>query len=51
MESTPKVFISYSWESQEHQDKVLALADWFESNGVEVIFDQYDPNPHQTWPE
>lgn len=47
----PKLFISYSWESRDHQDKVLALADWLEANGVEVIFDQYEPNPTKAWPQ
>ncbi|RYG23198.1 TIR domain-containing protein [bacterium] len=51
MTENPKVFISYAWESPEHQDRVLALADWFEMHGVEVIFDQYDPNPVLPWPK
>ncbi|MBI3721005.1 MAG: toll/interleukin-1 receptor domain-containing protein, partial [Fimbriimonas ginsengisoli] len=45
----PKVFISYAWENQAHQDRVLALADWLEQSGVEVIFDQYEPNPSMGW--
>lgn len=49
--SAPKVFISYSWETQEHQDRVLGLADWLESSGIEVIFDQYEPNPEKPWPQ
>lgn len=50
MTQAPKIFISYAWEDQKHQDRVLALADWFEINGCEVIFDQYDPNPKEGWP-
>lgn len=47
----PKVFISYSRESQEHLDRVLALADRLETFGVEVLFDQYEPNPTEGWPK
>ena len=45
------VFISYSWDSDEHSEKVLELADTLELKGLEVIFDQYDPNPVLPWPK
>ncbi len=37
----PKVFISYAWGSQEHDDKVIALATNLKSDGVEVVFDKW----------
>ena len=37
----PKVFISYAWVSQEHDDKVIALATNLKSDGVDVILDKW----------
>ena len=42
--SSPKVFISYSWSSSEHQEFVRTCADRLLSDGIEVIFDVYDLN-------
>jgi len=42
LEKTPKVFISYSWSSPEHEEKVLNLATRLMSHGVEVIIDKWD---------
>ena len=39
---TPKVFISYSWSSQEHQILVKSWAEQLIADGVEVILDIYD---------
>jgi hypothetical protein len=38
----PKVFISYSWTSQEHEDWVLELATRLRSNYVDVVLDKWD---------
>ncbi len=38
----PKVFISYSWTNQQHQDRVREWADRLLSNGIDVILDIYD---------
>ncbi len=38
----PKVFISYSWSSREHENWVLQLAERLISDGVEVILDKWD---------
>ena len=38
----PKVFISYSWTTQQHQDRVQAWADRLLGDGIEVIIDIYD---------
>lgn len=37
----PKVFISYAWGSQEHDDKVIALATNLKGDGVDVVFDKW----------
>lgn len=38
----PKLFISYSWSSPEHQDWVIDLATKLRSDGVDVILDKWD---------
>ncbi len=38
----PKLFISYSWSSPEHQDWVLQLATELRESGVDVILDKWD---------
>ncbi|MBP6014613.1 MAG: TIR domain-containing protein [Alphaproteobacteria bacterium] len=38
----PKVFVSYSHDSQAHRDWVVRLAADLRSNGVETILDQWD---------
>lgn len=44
MEATkpPKVFISYSWSSKEHEEKVLELAESLVGNGIEVVLDKWE---------
>jgi hypothetical protein len=51
-ESVPpvRVFISYSHDSLEHQDRVLALADRLRANGVDASIDQYEQAPQESWP-
>lgn len=39
--SSPKVFISYSWESNEHKDWVRLLSERLIQNGVNVRLDQW----------
>ncbi len=46
----PRVFISYSHDSNQHADRVLALADRLRDDGLDVVIDQYDPNPKEGWP-
>ena len=38
---TPKLFISYSWSSLEHEQWVLNLATELVENGVDVIYDKW----------
>ena len=45
----PKVFISYSWDSQEHKNSVLDLADQLRSHGIDCNIDQYEVSPSEGW--
>ena len=38
----PKVFISYSWDNEEHKKWVLELATKLCENGIDVILDQWE---------
>lgn len=42
MEKIPKVFISYSWTTPQHEEKVLALATRLMSHGVDIVLDKWD---------
>jgi len=46
----PTVFISYSHDSPEHADRVLAFSDRLRSEGVDCQLDQYEPAPPDGWP-
>jgi len=47
----PKVFISYSHDSPEHADRVVALANRLRAEGVEAILDQFEEfGPPEGWP-
>lgn len=37
-----RVFLSYSWDSEEHKDWVRELADSLATNGIDITLDQYD---------
>jgi hypothetical protein len=41
-EENPKLFISYSWSSSEHETWVLSLATELREAGVDVILDKWD---------
>lgn len=41
----PKIFISYSWSSEEYQEKVMDLAVKLQGDGVEVIIDKWIMQP------
>lgn len=47
----PRIFISYSHDSPEHQDRVLALADRLRANGIDAEIDQYEQSPAEGWPD
>jgi len=41
----PKVFVSYAWEGEEHQDWVRKFATRLRHDGVDVSLDQWDLEP------
>lgn len=50
-ETNPKVFISYSHDSKEHQDRVLELSNKLRSEGIDCSIDQYEDSPPEGWPK
>jgi hypothetical protein len=42
MSRTPKLFVSYSWSSPEHEQWVIDLATQLRESGVDVILDKWD---------
>ena len=41
----PKVFISYSHDSPEHEERVLELAHHLSADGIDCMIDQYIDSP------
>jgi len=48
--SAPKVFISYSHDSDEHEIRVLDLANRLREDGIDAEIDQYETSPPDGWP-
>lgn len=46
-----KVFISYSHDSKDHQDRVLNLSNRLRSEGIDCSLDQYEESPPEGWPK
>ena len=46
----PKVFISYTHDSQDHMDRVLDLSNRLRNNGINCNIDQYEFSPSEGWP-
>jgi SEFIR domain len=46
----PKVFISYTHDSNEHADRVLHLANQLRRDGIDADVDQYHHSPPEGWP-
>ena len=46
----PKVFISYSHDTVEHQERVLGLAYRLRADGIAAEIDQYNTAPPEGWP-
>lgn len=46
----PKVFISYSHDSPQHEERVLQLANRLRQHGVDAEIDQYEVSPAEGWP-
>jgi formylglycine-generating enzyme required for sulfatase activity len=45
-----RVLISYSHDSEQHREAVLALAQALRSKGIDAWIDQFEPTPPQGWP-
>ncbi len=45
----PRVLLSYSHDSPEHEARVLALSDRLRDDGIDAILDQYETFPKQGW--
>lgn len=45
VDKAPIVFISYSWDGEEHEEWVLDLATKLRNKGVDVILDKWDLGP------
>lgn len=51
MPSAPRVFISYSHDSEEHRERVLGLAERLRQDGLDAQLDQYvNGSPVEGWP-
>ena len=45
----PRVFVSYSHDSPEHQTRVLELVQWLRMQGVNAWVDQFEESPPGGW--
>jgi hypothetical protein len=45
-----KVFISYSHDSPDHSERVLALSNQLRALGIDTELDRYNVRPPQGWP-
>ncbi|MFH0904550.1 MAG: tetratricopeptide repeat protein [Methanobacteriota archaeon] len=51
IQNNPKVFISYSHDSDEHKDRVLALSDCLRTDGINCTIDKDVDSPPEGWPQ
>ncbi len=51
MQATPKVFISYAWESEELKEWVKSFATELRNNGIDAILDQWELAPGKQVPQ
>src|ERR1022692_432579 len=51
MTNAPKVLISYTHDSPDHMDRVLALSNRMRQHGIDCQIDQYEESPEQGWPQ
>jgi len=45
----PYVFISYSQDSEEHIHRILTVAQWLRTHGIEAYVDKFEQAPPQSW--
>ncbi|MCB1193496.1 MAG: PD40 domain-containing protein [Leptospiraceae bacterium] len=48
-ESPPRAFISYTWDSEEHKEKIRNFSDLLREYGVDCNIDQYEISPPEGW--
>jgi len=46
----PRVFISYSHDSGEHEDRVSVLCNRLRADGIDANIDRYESSPLEAWP-
>jgi hypothetical protein len=46
----PRVFISYTHDTQEHMDRVWDLSERLRGDGVDCRIDQHEESPAEGWP-
>ncbi len=44
-----RVFISYSWDDEQHKERVLSLAQRLRDDGIDAWIDRFTPFPVQGW--
>lgn len=49
-ENLGEVFISYSWDNEDHVRAVLELSNRLRSEGIDCVLDQYEESPAEGWP-
>lgn len=47
--NSPRVFISYTHDSEAHKDRVYELSDRLRAEGVDCHLDQYEDSPPEGW--
>lgn len=46
----PRVFLSYSWDSESHKQRVLDLAQKLRNDGIDAWLDRFTTFPPEGWP-
>ena len=50
MNKNPKVFISYSHQDADYENKVLEFSNKLRSEGIDASVDLYEESPSEGWP-
>src|SRR5215470_8607148 len=45
----PRVFVTYAYDSRDHEDDVLRLCELLHCNGVDVSVDKWSPRERMNW--
>ena len=46
-----EVFISYTWDDDQHVKRILELSNRLRSDGIDCVLDQYEVSPPEGWPK